>query len=266
MKPEVSFGLEVAGTEGKPVLLLIHGFAGSSHTWDASLPFLEPHFQIVLLDLPGHGAAALQPDVSWHQLCEAVSEILVHGIPEPRYVCGYSMGGRIALHVALHWPNAMNKLAVIGASPGIENVEERATRHQSDHALAAQIRSNGIEWFENYWSHLPLFATQKELPPEVQEWLKRERLANPPEGLAAALENWGTGEQEWLLPRLAEIQCPTLLISGARDEKFCNLSRQMAQAIPSSRRVEIPDAGHAAHIEQPESVAHELRQFFGSTF
>jgi len=262
MKPEVSFGLEVAGTEGKPVLLLVHGFAGSSHTWDAVLPLLEPHFQLVLLDLPGHGTAAFQPDISLLELCEAVSKILVHGIPEPRFVCGYSMGGRIALHVALHWPNAMNKLAVIGASPGIESIEERAARHQSDQALAAQIRANGIEWFENYWSNLPLFATQKELPPEVQDWLKRERLGNRPEGLAVALENWGTGMQEWLLPRLAEIHCPTLLISGARDEKFCNLSRQIAEVIPASRHVEIPASGHAAHIEQPEAVAHELISFF----
>jgi len=262
MKPEVSFGLEVAGTDGQPVLLLIHGFAGSSHTWDAILPFLEPHFQLVLLDLPGHGTASFQPDISLLELCEAISKILVHGIPEPRFVCGYSMGGRIALHVALHWPDAMNKLAVIGASPGIENTEERTARCQSDLAFAAQIRANGIEWFERYWSNLPLFATQKALAPEVQDRLKRERLANHPEGLALALENWGTGEQEWLLPRLVEIPCPTLLISGARDDKFCKLSRQMAEVIPSSRRVDIPASGHAAHIEQPESVARELISFF----
>lgn len=261
MTAEVAVGLEIAGTEGKPVLLLIHGFAGSSRTWDRIRPFLEPHFQIVLLDLPGHGTAVVQR-ISLVQLVEAIAEILTQGIPEPRLVGGYSMGGRIALQVALQWPESVDKLALIGASPGIEAADERAARRERDRELAARIRKHGVSWFEEYWSNLPLFATQEQLASDLQERLKQERLNNDAEGLALALENWGTGEQEWLLPRLSGLTCPTLLISGARDDKFCALSRRMSDAIPSSQRVEIPHSGHATQIEQPEATAQALISFF----
>ena len=258
----VKIGLEIAGTGGQPVLTLIHGFAGSARTWELLRPLLERDFQLALLDLPGHGGVPAQRELDLARLAETIATFLTQSVHGPRYLCGYSMGGRIALHIALHHPDAVSKLALIGASPGIENETERTQRGASDSELATKIRAHGIEWFEQYWSNLPLFTTQKELTPDVQNWLRHERLANDTEGLALALEHWGTGRQEWLLPQLAELQCPTLLISGTKDEKYCALAQQMAEQIPTCSQVAIPDAGHAAHIEQPDTVAHELLAFF----
>lgn len=258
----VKVGLEITGTGGRPVLTLIHGFAGSGHTWDYVRPRLEQDFQLALLDLPGHGGVPVQPEISLAHIAEAIATFLRQSVHGPRYLCGYSMGGRIALQVALSYPDAVTKLAVIGASPGIVDVVERAQRRQSDHELAAKIRAQGVEWFAEYWPSLPIFATQQELPADVQDWLHQARLANDPEGLALALEQWGTGQQEWLLPELSNLRCPTLLISGAKDEKYGALSDEMADEIPICSQVAIPDAGHAAHIEQPDAVVHELLSFF----
>ncbi len=258
----IKIGLEIAGTGGQPVLTLIHGFAGSAHTWDLIRPILERDFQLALLDLPGHGGVPAQREIDLPRIAETIATFMTQSVHGPRYLCGYSMGGRIALHIALHHPDVVTKLALIGASPGIAADKERSMRVASDNELAAKIRAQGIEWFEQYWSKLPLFATQKELTPDVQNWLRIERLANDAEGLALALEQWGTGRQEWLVPTLADLQCPTLLISGAKDEKYCALAEQMAEEIPICSQVAIPDAGHAAHIEQPDAVAHELLAFF----
>jgi 2-succinyl-6-hydroxy-2,4-cyclohexadiene-1-carboxylate synthase len=258
----VKIGLEIGGTGGRPVLTLVHGFAGSSRAWEFMRPLLEQDFQLALLDLPGYGGVPPQPDVDLARIAETIATLLTQSVRGPRYLCGYSMGGRIALHVALQHPEVVTKLALIGTSPGIANDGERAQRMASDDELAKKIRAQGIEWFEQYWSSLPLFATQKELTPDVQSWLRHERLANDADGLALALEHWGTGHQEWLLPRLSALSCPTLLISGARDEKYCALAEQMAEEIPTCSQVAIPDAGHAAHIEQPDAVARELLSFF----
>jgi 2-succinyl-6-hydroxy-2,4-cyclohexadiene-1-carboxylate synthase len=258
----VKIGVEISGTGGKPVLTLIHGFAGSQRTWDLVRPLLEPHFQLILLDLPGHGGVIPQLEVDLARLSESIATLLSRAVRGPRCLCGYSMGGRIALHVALRFPEAVSRLALIGTSPGIQDDGEREQRRNTDRELAGNIRHQGIEWFEQYWSNLPLFATQKDLTLDKQVWLKRERLANDPEGLALALELWGTGQQEWILPRLEELRCPTLLLAGAKDEKFCVLAEQMDELIPTSQYLAIPEAGHAPHIEQPSSVAQELISFF----
>ena len=258
----IKLGVEISGTGGQPVLAMIHGFAGSSRTWEFVRPLLERHFQLVLFDLPGHGGVTPQSDVSLTRLAETIATFLLKSVEGPRNLCGYSMGGRIALHVGLQFPDAVTRLALIGASPGIADAGEREARRTSDRELAANIRKNGQEWFEKYWSNLPIFASQRELAIDMQLWLKRERMLNDPEGLALALEQWGTGEQEYLLPGLVDLICPTLLLAGARDEKYCGISQQMIEVIPTSHLIAIPEAGHAAHIEQPSDTAQELISFF----
>ena len=259
----ITWHIRESGAEGLPPLVMLHGFAGSSNTWDLLVSRLNEQFRVLLIDLPGFGGSSLpERGFGLWELSDALAE-LTHIISLPKaYWCGYSMGGRIALHVALQHPGIVNKLAVIGASPGIADSNERAQRRASDAELAANIRARGIEWFQEFWSNLPLFASQRMLDSDTQAWLKQERLANDPEGLALALESWGPGEQEWLLPKLADLRCPVLLMAGERDDKFLALSQQIAHVIPSCELAAVPNAGHAAHIENPEVVSRELRDFF----
>jgi 2-succinyl-6-hydroxy-2,4-cyclohexadiene-1-carboxylate synthase len=228
--------------------------------WDALIPRLESHFQAISIDLPGHGLAAL-PDknLSLPEIGKSIAEFIDSEIRAPAILCGYSMGGRLALHTALYFPNTVKQLVLIGASPGIESERERLNRLESDRVLALNIRKRGIEWFTQYWESLPIFASQKKLPQLVQEKIRAERLNSNREALAYSLENWSTGAQNYLIPELHGLKCPVLLIAGALDKKFCESNRQMETVISThARRVEIPNAGHAAHLENPDAVAEEI--------
>jgi 2-succinyl-6-hydroxy-2,4-cyclohexadiene-1-carboxylate synthase len=255
------------GTPGSPALVLVHGFAGSLHTWNWLLPQLEEHFHVLLVDLPGHGKTPLprERDFSLVRLGEALGQLISNAVEAPAFLCGYSMGGRIALHTALFDPEAIKGLALIGTSAGIADEAERELRRNSDMGLARNIREKGIEWFADYWGNLPIFSTQKNLEPPLREWLHQSRMNNDPEGLAYAQEHFGVGVQENLRTHLFELSCPLLLMAGDQDKKFCGLNWGIEQHAGGSipvKRVEILGVGHAAHIEAPDLVAQELIDFF----
>jgi len=168
-------------------------------------------------------------------------------------VVGYSMGGRIALHLALHASGRVRRLVLESASPGLEGAEERARRRADDEALARRIEDDGIEAFVRRWEELPLFASQKRLSAEARAAHRARRLANDPLGLAEALRGLGTGTLPSLWGRLSEVGIPTLLVVGALDEKFVRIAGEMERALPRARRVVVPDAGHTVHLERPDA-------------
>jgi len=263
----IAWNYEWRGRDDPPVLMLIHGFAGSLQSWRYLTPHLEPHFRMLLVDLPGHGSTpAPEKAMTLRELGIALREFVRSVADRAVVMCGYSMGGRIALHTALFSPQSVSALILIGATPGIEDVHDRKERHKSDHVLAEKILNNGVEWFADYWGSLPLFASQKMLPPDVQARLRAARLACDPQGLAYCLTNFGTGEQEFLARKLHRLSCPVLLMAGESDEKFSRLNQYMKAAIGTAavHVVEIPNAGHAghaAHIENPVAVAREIVSF-----
>ena len=252
------------GSESKPVLALVHGFAGSLRSWDDLSSQLEQHFRLLLIDLPGHGGTTIpKRAMTLRELGADLGDFVLSVAGRAVMLCGYSLGGRVALHTALCSPEAVRALVSIGASPGIEDLRERTVRRASDHALADAIVANSSEWFADYWTSLPLFASQKTLPPEVQGKLRAARLACDPQGLAYCLKNFGAGKQEFLGRELHRLSCPVLLMAGELDEKFSRLNRYLEAAIGTStvHVVEIPEAGHAAHIENPNAVAREIISF-----
>jgi 2-succinyl-6-hydroxy-2,4-cyclohexadiene-1-carboxylate synthase len=253
---------ETAGICCERILVLVHGFAQSHYSWDYLLPFLAPHFQIVLVDLPGFGKTPLpeNPDMTIEQMSSAFVEMLTKATSNQVYLCGYSMGGRVALHALLSAPEKFKAAILIGASPGILHEAEREQRKQADHELAQNIREQGIAWFAAYWSTLPIFESQIKLPIDRQNAILNERLTCNPAGLIFALENFGTGEQAYLMSQMRELDVPLLLLAGAQDHKFRE-SNKLIALITDAVVEEIPAAGHAAHIENPEAVAKAMLEF-----
>jgi 2-succinyl-6-hydroxy-2,4-cyclohexadiene-1-carboxylate synthase len=177
---------------------------------------------------------------------------------------GYSMGGRMALHVALAYPAAVPKLALISTSAGIGDDAERAARRAADEALAKRLDGAGPQGLHDFlegWLAQPLFATL----PRERAGLD-ERLTNSPAGLASSLRLAGAGVQEPLWDRLGELrqrELPVLFIAGELDPKYTKLAHAMADAIGRSAEVHmVRGAGHACHLERPEEVATELARFF----
>jgi 2-succinyl-6-hydroxy-2,4-cyclohexadiene-1-carboxylate synthase len=199
-------------------------------------------------DLPGHGQAAERRPASF-AACAAYVRALAGG---PCTLAGYSMGGRIALYTALAIPGLVQRLVLVGASPGIADAAEREARRRSDEALAGRIEAIGVEAFAAEWGAQPLLAGQHE---RVAAAAHADRLRNTAAGLAAALRGLGTGVMPPLWDRLPELAVPVTLVVGERDEKFRVVAERMAAAIPDCRLEVVPGAGHAAQLERPEAVA-----------
>lgn len=239
-----------------PPLLLMHGFTGSSESWEPLLPALCEHFRVLAVDLPGHGRTRLPDDVAAYTMpcvVETLAEMLVANDAAPAHVLGYSMGGRVALALAAHAPQLVQRLILESASPGLATREERTARAAADEALADRIEARGIAAFVDEWEKLPLFAAQRALPEAAQQRVRALRLRNDPHGLALSLRGMGTGAQPSLWEALPALRMPVQLIAGRHDAKFVAIARAMAQQIPHASLTIAPDAGHTVHLEAPDA-------------
>lgn len=229
-----------------PVVLL-HGFAGTGRGWDAVAGRLE-RYTAQAPDLRGHGSAAGLRPISFG----AVTADVLAAAPPSFTLCGYSMGGRIALHVALAAPDRVRRLVLVATTAGIEDAAERAARREADAALAGQLEAGTVEAFAGRWLAQPLFAGDA---PEVQAAARADIERNTPAALAEALRGLGTGVMAPLWDRLGDLPMPALALVGERDAKFRALGERLAGALPDARLETVAGAGHALPREAPAAVA-----------
>lgn len=229
-------------------VVLLHGFTHTGASWDPVVAALGERYRALAPDIRGHGASSDVEPVT----LEAVLEDLAALAPRRFTLTGYSMGGRIALHAALALPDRVERLVLIGASPGLADAGERRDRRAADEALAEEIEGADIESFARRWAQTPVLAGQ---PPEVLAAVHRDRLRNQPAGLARALRALGTGALAPLWDRLSSIDVAVALVVGERDAKFRSIANQMASTLPRAEVVVVPGAGHAVHLETPHVVA-----------
>lgn len=234
---------------------MLHGFMGSADNWSGGpLQALSTRRRVLTVDLPGHGRSSA-PDRPDRYALSAILEDLkgllnAVGISRATWV-GYSMGGRLALGAAALHPDLVSRLVLESASPGLATEPERATRRQADEALARRIEDEGIESFVDYWTSLALFETQRFLAEEVRHALRRRRLANRPEALAACLRGLGTGAQPSFWGVLDRIRVPTLIVAGSEDPKFREVGVRMSAGLADATLEVIPGVGHTPHLEKP---------------
>jgi 2-succinyl-6-hydroxy-2,4-cyclohexadiene-1-carboxylate synthase len=229
-------------------IVCLHGFTHTGASWNPVVASLGERYRALAPDIRGHGASSELEPVT----LGAVLRDLARLAPERFTLVGYSMGGRIALHFALAAGARVERLVLIGASPGIADSTERAARRADDERLAAEIERSSIEEFAERWAQTPVLAGQ---PPEVLAAVNADRLRNRPNSLARALRGLGTGALSPLWDRLGAIGMPVALVVGERDEKFRAIAAQMASALPDADVVVVPGAGHAVHLEAPGAVA-----------
>jgi 2-succinyl-6-hydroxy-2,4-cyclohexadiene-1-carboxylate synthase len=228
-------------------VVALHGFAGTGRMWDAvGGGLLAP-------DLPGHGAAA-QERVSFASCVDAV----LRAAPPRFTLAGYSMGGRIALHVALAAPQRVERLVLVSTTAGIEDATERAERRLADERLADEVAGATIGEFAERWMGQPLFAGDP--PGAVARW-REDIVRNTPAGLAASLRGVGAGAMEPLWDRLGSLRMPATVLVGERDAKYRALSERLVTALPMAEPlIVVPGAGHGLAREAPEAVRAALGQ------
>jgi 2-succinyl-6-hydroxy-2,4-cyclohexadiene-1-carboxylate synthase len=171
---------------------------------------------------------------------------------------GYSMGGRLTLRAALREPQAYRALVLLGATPGIEDDARRRSRKAADDELAGWMEQSSIQAIVNHWENQPIFATQ---PPDLVERQRRARMSHRPEQLAAMLRATGQGVLEPVWDELHRLRMPVLAVAGASDDRYARIAERMAAAIPLGRSALIREAGHAAHLEQPDAFTELLLDF-----
>jgi 2-succinyl-6-hydroxy-2,4-cyclohexadiene-1-carboxylate synthase len=218
-------------------LVLLHGFTQTGASWNGVVRELAGRYN------------ALAPDLGvgpWEEELLRLERLA----PERFTLCGYSMGGRLALALALRIPARVERLVLISASPGLANDGERAARRSADAALADRIEAIGVESFARTWAAQPLFAGQT---PEVAAAAHADRLRRSAAEHAGQLRGLGTGVMPPLWNRLGELTMPVTAIVGERDTKFRATAERMG--FPT---VVVPGAGHAVHLEQPAAVAANL--------
>ncbi len=251
------YNIEISGA-GDP-LVFLHGFSGDNSTWRTVIGQLAEGFQCIAFDLLGHGASDVPDDVASFRM-ESVAADLIDLLRQLEvmnpHLLGYSMGGRLALYLGLHYATLFRSLILESASPGLAAEPARVERRRRDNELADEIEANGLAWFVQHWESLPTLATQSDGLIRVQ---RAQRLSNSPRGLANSLRGMGTGVQPNLWGQLPNLSLPTCLIVGERDDKFRRNNQAMNEAIPLSSLSIIPLAGHNTHLENPEMFCQTVR-------
>lgn len=228
-----------------PELVVLHGFTQTGASWEPVLRMLGESYRATAPDLRGHGSASGLRPVDF----ASVRADLDRAVPPGAVLCGYSMGGRIALDWAVRQaPGRISRLVLVSASPGIADAGERERRRAADEELAARIEGMDIQSFAAEWARTPVLEG-------APAWLHEDRLRNEPAGLAAALRGLGTGVMEPLWDRLPP---DALWVTGERDEKFTAIARRTGGEV-----VVVPGAGHALHAEDPAAFAELLRPAAG---
>lgn len=250
------------GDQGGPRIVLIHGFTQSARAWSKIAPQLGLTHAVIAVDLPGHGRSSQIAPGDLATTARGVGEVGGRAI----YI-GYSLGGRVALTLALEHPELVEALVLVSSSSGIADANERARRRESDRALAARLDPGddsvpglSMDQFLDEWLAQPLF---RDLDEAAQD--RVARTDNSTRALAQSLRAIGAGEMEPLQHRLQELKMPVLCLAGEHDLIYVERARMMAAEIgPNAKVCVIAGAGHALSFERPDAFLRVIDDFLGA--
>jgi 2-succinyl-6-hydroxy-2,4-cyclohexadiene-1-carboxylate synthase len=225
------------------MVLFIPGFMQRGDAWRPVAELLPERYPSTLLDHAEHSFEGRMGEIA-----ESGADVLV----------GYSLGGRLALRAALRSPESFRGVVLIGATAGIEEGPMQTQRVEADEKLAAWMEAMPIEDIVALWERQPLFADQSEPLVDAQ---RPGRLSHDPRSLALLLRTAGQGALAPVWHELRTLEVPILAIAGARDEGYTAAAKRIAQVAPNARAAIVEDAGHAAHLQQPERVADVVTAF-----
>jgi len=239
---------------------------GEGADWMEIVDELSEGYRCICPDLPGHGRNRPHTGTPFTMDYAAATLLCRLDALNVRTcgIVGYSMGGRLALYLAIHHPDRFTRVVLESASPGIRNEEERQQREQHDRALANRLESLSPELFSDFvmeWYNQPLFASLMRDPGRREQLILRRRRNNPA-GLAASLRGMGAGAQPSLWERLGGYTTPTVLLVGELDHKFRQFAEDMSEACPAMAVQCMTGCGHNVHFENPSGYTMALKRFF----
>ena len=243
-------------------VVLIHGHSADLRLWDLQTPALvEGGYRVIRYDVRGHGRSSVPPSgYTWQNYGLDLRDLLDHLSLSKTHVVGLSMGGGIALQVALDFPERVSSLVLVdSALPGFDYSPEFAGAIEE---LVAAVRAEGPRAaFERLWLTHPLFDGVRRFP-ERFELIRTMALA-----YAAADyydETPHTPPERQAIDRLAEVRAPTLVLVGELDVPDFQITTEvLAGNIADARLQVIADSGHIPALEQPEAFNRALLEWLG---
>jgi 2-succinyl-6-hydroxy-2,4-cyclohexadiene-1-carboxylate synthase len=231
-----------------PSVIFVPGFMQPAEAWAPVVERLPQRYPSVLLRHAEHERESRIAEIA----------AAAAGLDGGAVLCGYSLGGRLALNAAVRDPGRYAAVVVLGAAAGIDEPAARQARREADERLASWMETQPIEKIVEIWERQPLFADQSERLIEAQ---RPGRLAQDPRALAVLLRTAGQGAMDPIWGRLHTLDVPVLALAGARDERYRRASRRIAAEAPQGYAAVIEHAGHAAHLQRPGEFADALVAF-----
>ncbi|KAL8035297.1 hypothetical protein ABFS82_12G085600 [Erythranthe guttata] len=269
----VETGESIDGT----TVVFLHGFLGTGGDWMPIMKAASISARCIAVDLPGHGGSKLKhhqgidgsdrPDLSMDVVVDIIRKVLDNLTSEKVILVGYSMGARIALYSALKYSNKVEGAVIISGSPGLVDEDSREIRKAKDEFRASTLVSNGLRFFTEAWYAEELWASLRGHPHFKQianNRLQHDDLLT----LGKVLSDLSIGKQPSMWEDLKQCKVPLQLIVGEKDAKFKAIAREMQTKIGHENGianptpvVEIPDSGHAVHLENPLAVIAAINRF-----
>ncbi|MGB3053006.1 MAG: alpha/beta fold hydrolase [Polyangiales bacterium] len=234
---------------------LLHGFTGSPESYSRVVRDLGFEQRPLIPALTGHGG-----DWQGRAVDSFESEVsrliaLLSDAERPRLLCGYSLGARVALGMLSRAPRMFDGAVLIGLHPGLDATSARDERRALDARRARLLREEGLAAFIEEWNALPLFASQRGLPPNLLAEQRECRLAHDSEGLARSLEVLGLAEMPNYRAATASLEVPITLMTGSLDIKFSKMAKELTKRNVHIQAERVDGVGHNVLLEAPSVVA-----------
>ncbi|PIN25904.1 Isochorismate synthase [Handroanthus impetiginosus] len=268
--------LETGESVDDTTVVFLHGFLGTGADWIPIMKAISGSARCIAIDLPGHGGSKLQyqgknsserPNLSIDVMSDILCKVLNNLTSGKVILVGYSMGARISLYTALKCSDKVERAVIISGSPGLIDNDARTIRRAKDDFRASTLVSNGLEFFLEAWYAEELWASLRSHP-HFKQIVTNRLQQDDVHTLGKVLSDLSIGRQPSLWEDLKNCKVPIQLLVGEKDAKFKAIAGEMHNKISqgndstkSTPVVEIPNAGHAVHIENPLAVITALTQF-----
>ena len=232
--------------DGPPVLLT-HGYSATSGMWAPQRKSLSADHQLIVWDMRGHGQSDSPEDPAAYAEEATVADMAAildacAGAGSRAAIGGLSLGGYMSLAFHLAYPERTASLMVFDTGPGYRSDEPRAGWNRMVESTAVRFEEQGLA----------------ALGSSAEVRVSTHRSAD---GLARAARGMLAQRDSRVIDSLPKVEVPTLVLAGANDEPFINSTEYMASRIPGATKVIIPDAGHAANIDQPDAFNRAVLDF-----
>ena len=256
----MTLACQCLGDKSKPALVLLHGFMGSMDDWQPLVSHLEAHCYLVLVDLPGHGGSLLGSHPGFNGFAHRLEQTLTtQGLPDYSLL-GYSLGGRLAMAYTQEYQHRVKQLLLEGAHPGLEKMDEREQRHQSDQQWADRFHHEPVKEVLQDWYQQAVFAVLSE---NQRSDLIEVRRHQSGQDLSRAMMAFSLSEQPDYRPFLRQNSASVHFLVGERDSKFSKLGQMLLDDDCLNELHVIQQSGHNIHREQPKALANKLLSIIG---